>query len=558
MTKQCKQCSKTFPIDSWDKAFYATMQVPEPTHCPDCRLQRRLAWRNERALYPRQCDLCTKDILAIYSADSPYTVYCHDCYWGDSWSGDEFGRPIDFSRPFFDQFAELARAVPHAAAYNENPVNSDYVNYCYQVKNGYLVFGSNFTEDCFYSYHLDNCKNCIDCLVSDHLELCSSCLDCSHCYNTHYSQECQMMRDSYFCFDCHNSSNCFGSIGLRNKEYVFFNKQQTPAEYYKKVAQYLQQYTPEKLYQQAEELRYTVPQRPAIITKCEDSSGNHLQNCANAKHCFDSAELHNCKYVIHCTPKANDLMDVYGGGVNVERCYEFVTGYGLNLRFSILCWKSVYNITCSMLTNFSHDCFGCFSLKNAEYAILNKKYTKLEYEKLYKKLITHMQATGEWGEFFPVEKSIFAYNETIADLYFPLHEKDVKARGWQWTTALAKTTGKETVDIATVPRLAAQVDDTICTAIFACTRCQRNFKILPQELAFYKKQQVYIPTQCHECRFAVMNTRRMLYQIWQRQCMCTQVDHGHHSRCLAEFDTSYSPERKEIVYCEQCYQKEIY
>lgn len=560
MTKQqCRQCNKTFSIEDWDQKFYGDMQVPPPTQCPDCRLQRRLAWRNERALYPRQCDLCKKDILAIYPAISPYTVYCHDCYWGDSWSGDDYGREIDFSRPVFDQFEELTRVAPHAAMYNDNPVNSEYVNYCYQAKNGYLVFGSNFTEDCYYSYHLDTCKNCVDCLVSDHLELCSSCVDCSYCYNTHYSQECQNMRDSYFCFDCRGSSNCFGSTGLRNKEYVFFNKQLSSDAYHKKVAEYLRTYTPEELYQQAEELRYSIAQRPAMMTKCENSSGNHIQNSSNAHSCYDSAELHNCKYVIHCTPHANDSMDVYGGGVNVERCYEFVTGYGQNLRFSILCWKSVYNITYSMLTNFSHDCFACFSLENSEYAILNKKYTKAEYEKLTKRLIEHMRETGEWGEFFPVEKSVFGYNETVANLDFPLNEKDIRARGWKWADSVTKSTGGETADIQKFSRFASDAPDSICDEVFACTECQRNFKILPQELEFYSRQRVYVPTQCHECRFTMLNARRTPYQIWKRQCMCTQPGHDHGSKqCSYEFDTGYGPDRKEIVYCEECYQKEIY
>ena len=36
------------------------------------------------------------------------------------------------------------------------------------------------------------------------------------------------------------------------------------------------------------------------------------------------------------------------------------------------------------------------------------------------------------------------------------------------------------------------------------------------------------------------------------------VDHSHGARhCPNEFETSYAPDRAEIVYCESCYQVEV-
>ena len=36
------------------------------------------------------------------------------------------------------------------------------------------------------------------------------------------------------------------------------------------------------------------------------------------------------------------------------------------------------------------------------------------------------------------------------------------------------------------------------------------------------------------------------------------VEHSHHKgKCPNEFETSYAPDRPEIVYCEQCYQAEV-
>ena len=40
--------------------------------------------------------------------------------------------------------------------------------------------------------------------------------------------------------------------------------------------------------------------------------------------------------------------------------------------------------------------------------------------------------------------------------------------------------------------------------------------------------------------------------------MCDNKNHGHTGKCEIEFETSYSIERPEKIFCEKCYQKEVY
>jgi hypothetical protein len=41
--------------------------------------------------------------------------------------------------------------------------------------------------------------------------------------------------------------------------------------------------------------------------------------------------------------------------------------------------------------------------------------------------------------------------------------------------------------------------------------------------------------------------------------MCNKENHiNHQGKCNVEFETSYAPDRSEIVYCEKCYQQEVY
>jgi hypothetical protein len=67
-------------------------------------------------------------------------------------------------------------------------------------------------------------------------------------------------------------------------------------------------------------------------------------------------------------------------------------------------------------------------VRGKEYCILNKQYSKEEYEALVPKIIEHMRTTGERGEFFDPSLSAFGYNETAAQDYFSLSRDAALAR----------------------------------------------------------------------------------------------------------------------------------
>jgi hypothetical protein len=120
----CKQCKSLFEVTDKDRQFYGKISVPEPTLCPDCRQQRRLAWRNERVLYRRDCDMCHRSVVSIYSPDKPLKVYCPDCWWSDKWSTVSYGRDFDFSKSFFEQFHGLQSVAPRMALINSKSDNA--------------------------------------------------------------------------------------------------------------------------------------------------------------------------------------------------------------------------------------------------------------------------------------------------------------------------------------------------------------------------------------------------------------------------------------------------
>src|SRR3989344_2011501 len=108
-TRTCQNCQKTFVIEPEDFKFYEKISVPPPTWCPECRVVRRMMWRNEITSYNRKCDVLGHDekLFSLYSPNKKYIVYEQKYWWSDSWSPVNFGRDYVFSKPFFEQFKTL-------------------------------------------------------------------------------------------------------------------------------------------------------------------------------------------------------------------------------------------------------------------------------------------------------------------------------------------------------------------------------------------------------------------------------------------------------------------
>ena len=168
-TKICRNCKKDFTIEPDDFGFYEKIKVPPPTFCPDCRNQRRLAMRNERTFYKRECDSCKNSIVSYYSPDKAQVVWCPSCWWSDKLDPSAYAQDFDFSRPFFEQFKELYKIVPTLSLDVVNCKDSEYVSYCGDDKRCYLDIAGEANTDCYF------CK---------FVKYSSSCVDCSFVYNS--------------------------------------------------------------------------------------------------------------------------------------------------------------------------------------------------------------------------------------------------------------------------------------------------------------------------------------------------------------------------------------
>lgn len=127
MLQTCRISHKPFLISDADLLFYDRISpvingkkyaVPVPTLCPEERLRRRWAFRNEHTLYNNKCSKTGKPIVAMFPPTLPITIYEQSLWWDKSWNGTEYGREFEWGRSFFEQFATLLRGRYHIQIYS--------------------------------------------------------------------------------------------------------------------------------------------------------------------------------------------------------------------------------------------------------------------------------------------------------------------------------------------------------------------------------------------------------------------------------------------------------
>lgn len=573
--KTCKNCNSHFELEPDDLGFYEKIDVPPPKFCPACRNQRRRAWRNDLSFYKRQCDLCKRNIVSLYSPEKPLTVYCQKCWWSDQWDGKAYGRDFDFSRPFFEQFRELQNHVPLIAMMNDDGIgslNCEYTQNVSLAKNCYMVAASWKNEECAYCMQISGpeVRETFDC--TDLFQKCEMIYDSiflERCYRVRNCHRSVALIDCAFCYECRDCEDCFMSIGLRHKKYCFKNKQYSKEEYEKILEGYaLHTWSGmERARKEFKEFILGYPHEFAILRNCVNCTGDQMFNCKNMRYSFNVRGSEDTRYFENGNIIKTGY-DMATGGEN-EECYEGITpDNDYRVLFSIFTWKSSH-------TEYTENChsgqnlFGCAGLKSAQYCILNKQYSKEKYHSLRGKIIAHMNEAGEYGEFFPADLSHFAYNETTAQMYFPLTKQEALAKGYNWQDNFQFTTGKETTKPEDLPDDIAEVQDSIMQEVLACSECGRNYLITHQELLFYRKMRIPLPRQCFYCRNDARFKFKNPFKLWKRNCSCAGLksengiyENAHaHSHgpavCPNKFETPYAPEKSEIVYCEECYQREV-
>jgi hypothetical protein len=524
---------------------------------------RRFAFVNWANLYRRSCAKCGKNIISVYSSDKKFSVYCLNCWWADDWDGTEYAMEYDPFRPFLEQVQELNLKTPRQAldsAHLTN-INCDYTNALAYCKNCYLIFWADYCENTYYSTFLNTLKDSLDCYRMNDCELCYGDVGCKKCYKTFFSEECDSCTDVWFSRACSGCTNCFGCINLRNKSYCIFNEQFNREKYFEKIKEFKldSRIALSEIENRVHEFWSKYPRRVYIGNSLNvNVTGDYVYESKNAKDAYMVTGTEDSRFVEFISvARTRDAYDYSGWGNGVERIYECaVVGEGSSdVKFSFQCWPdamdneySIYAISCKHV-------LGCINLKHKQYCILNKEYSKEEYEKLSSKIRKDMEenpyidSTGKkwpYGEFLPFEFSTFAYNETLAQQFFPKTKDEVLALGMSWYEGEGNKYSI-TINSNELPDTILGTDESILKEVIGCIKCGKAFRIVAGELSLMEKLEIPLPCTCPVCRQKNRFARTNLPRLYNRIC----------AKCGKDIKTSYSPDRPEIIYCEECYNQEV-
>lgn len=520
--------------------------------CPPLNLsftdaqRRRLCFRNERSLYTRKCDATGEKIISIYSPDKPFKIYKSDYWYGDNWNPLEYGQDFDFSKSFFEQFAELQLKVPRLALSNIKGENSEYCNMTMGNKNCYLVFGGDLNQDCMYGTLCMRNLSCLDLDYSNDNNLCYELCDSINCYGCQFAFDSKNCSNCYFISNCSGCSECILSTNLVQKSYCIENRQYSKEEYFKKKKELINGSSSKskKLFEKFLQLRTERQVKFSNMVNCFNCTGDYLKNSKNCINCFDVSDSEDLKNVVFSS-KAKDCFECSLLGDDSELCFNLLSTFGAyNSKCSFFVIES-QNVEYSKYILSSQNIFGCVGLRHQKYCILNKQYSESEFKNLRSRIIEHMKQTDEWGSFFPPQLSDFAYNETSAHDYFPMTKEEALAQGYQWKNQEQKMPQPPTIEASDN---ISDVSSTLIKEILQCESCKKNYKILTQELDFYKKTGIPIPYLCESCRHTRRMQMRNPRRLWARNCQ----------KCGVNLESSYNPDRKETILCEKCYLKEVY
>ena len=547
---QCNKCQEKFTIDQNDHIFYNRMKVSIPNNCPNCRQQQRILFRNFKTLYKRPSSKSGKMIISMYNLDVLFPVWDISEWWADNWDATDYAVDLDISIPFIKQVDHLFSKVPHFSLMNTKSENCEYSNFTYGSNNCYLVFGCVGDENCEYGHIVWNSTDCLDNLYVHKSELCYECIDCLGSNKLIYSQECESCVDSIGLYDCRGCTNCIGCVGLRQKSYQIFNQVVSKEDYKEFLNKYPISDESSIIYilNKKEELRKNMPARAVFGSHNDNVTGDHVYNSHNVEQSFDIQGGENSRYGY----TSGKLIESYDISFNPDVQYSYQCLASMKSSNLMSC----HNVTDSNNVYYSDSCynskniFGCYGLRNKEYCILNKQYTKDEYEKLFFQIIDNLKESGDWGNFFPIWMCPFSYNESIVNEYTPLSKTEALSQGFKWKDNIPHTVGQENCEYKDLPMDPEEYNyEIFLNKILKCELCNNNYKFTSREIAFYKRIRLVVPKKCFNCRHKNrMNARnpRILNDV---KCVS----------CGEMTKTTYSKENhfKYKIYCDSCYKREI-
>lgn len=545
-------CESIFEITKEDIEFLKMFRVPAPNYCPTCRRIRRLTHLNLYRLFsiPCQRENHGEYLLSVFPKECPFPV----------WDTDAFQEISDGYRPY--QFNENLSPIknllemrkvfpmPNFLHRDSSIIDSEYSSGGRNLKNGYYVFGCFNSEDIWYTNHTVNAKNIMDSRVIKKSEFVyrgffsESLYKCSFIY---FSKNCT---DSMFLYDCRNCTNCFGCVNLRNKSYCIWNKQYTREEYIlwiKKNIPMSRNFIEDSL-KKFDTLLLSHPVNASRNIQTQESMGVLLEGSSDL---YDVVDAYNSQHIRHAEGMIShkDSMDLLFSGGHSHHLYMCtnVGSQSSNVKFSV---SSKYCSDCEFIFNCKNlsNCFMCFGLQNKSFCIFNIQYTEEEYYKEVDRIKTLMIKSDEYGDGLGMEFSAQAYNFSLGNVSFPLTSQEIVSIGGYVGDEPESNVGNlEVVLVEDLPETIQEVDEGILQKAIMCPITKRPFRIIKSEFEFLKRMGLPLPIMHPAERMRRNFILAPEGKMYNAVC----------ESCKKDIQSLYNPKNEYVLYCEECYKKEV-
>src|SRR3989338_2434570 len=546
-TKNCKNCQNEFKIDSGDLDLYDKVGLKVPNKCFECRIKLHWAFSVFGKFRKGVSDLSGENLITVLTEKSRYPIYKSHEWWGDGWDPMKYGQNYDPNHPFFEQLKELQEKVPRAHQTGENSTNCDWCDDVWESKNCYLCLSLLKCENCSYLYRVLDTKDSFDIVYSFNLQNSYDCLFCHSSFNLNFSENSRDCIDSYFLFDCRNCQNCFMSWNLRNKRYYIRNKPHTKEEYEKKLKN-TNFGSHKNLFALKKEfwdlLKNEIVHRENFNIRTTNSVGNYLNDCDKCVNVFSWEKSQNCRNQLRGMNTKDSIDQTFTWNTEVSGDNSGVFG-GFEIKHSV--WSdgrySEYLDNCIEV----EYCFGCVGLRKKKYCILNKQYTKEEYEKLRAQIVKDMQKGGEYGKFLPYSFGLCDYNFSNGMIYFPNVKKEeiIKKGGYWLDDDLSSQNGLPSLEI---PDNIIDTTSEIYIQALICPESHYRFNISQAEYEFHRRKKFALPRLHFDLRIIKRIKKMSIIKSYPYKCFYCQKD------IMAYFPPEWGYQK---IACEECYKQNI-
>ncbi len=543
----CEHCKTSFEISEGEFSLYEKVGIELPVLCFFCRIKLHLSFWLFGKFRKGKSDLSGENLITVLPEKTRYPIYTLTEWHSDKWDAMDYGQNYDENRPFFEQLQELQEKVPHPHQNGIKNTNCDWSDDAWNSKNCYLSRSMEECEDLLYSYRNIQVKNSIDMYVCYNSEKCYSSSECHHSYKLFYSKHSRDCVDSYFLYDCRNCQNCFMCWNLRGKSYCIENVQYEREKYLEKLKSFnLGSY---KSIQSLKERFEKIIQKDTVHRqnfnlKVYNSDGNYLLDCKNCHNCNTISESEDCFNCVRGL-RSKSCIDTNGCWYSelTGNCSSCVGGYAEKY----CAWSSSRYSEYLDLCLECEYCFGCVGLKKKKYCILNKQYTKEEYETLKNKIISDMRKRGEYGKFLPYSMSAGPFNFSTSFLYFQDTKKeDILKLGGYWEDI--DESHLEGIPTSELPDDIKDVPDNIITQALICPETGWRFNISQNELIFYRENNIPLPRYHFDVRIKNNLKYLTILQSYPYKCFY----------CKKDMEAYYLPEwNYQKIACEECYKQNI-